>query len=145
MNETSSASFAHLPQAVFVINRHAKAATNPKYLYWLKKRALEKLIHEGKAVKKGLHFSRNPRLSQQQSDVLVHAGDYYFHIPPSKEDFRTLPHLGALNQTYRNPKTQMSLSTAKKILQQYIGLEAYEQEQKLVQPEPWYKRAYTKK
>lgn len=134
-----------LAQAVFVVNRHAKAATNPKYLYWLKKRALEKLIQEGKALKEGLHFSRNPKLSQQQSDVLVHVGNYFFHIPPTKDDFQKLPHLGELNQSYRNPKTVMSLSTAKKLLQQYIGAEAFEQETKLSQPEPWYKRAYTQK
>ncbi|WP_155890928.1 YkyB family protein [Ectobacillus panaciterrae] len=138
-------SVEQLSQAVFVVNRHAKAATNPKYLYWLKKKALEKLIQEGKAYKKGLHFSKNPKLSQQQSDVLVHAGDYYFHIPPSKEDFQTLHHLGELNQTYRNPKTQMGLSFAKKLLQQYIGSEAYEQEKKLSEPAPWYQRTYTRK
>ncbi|MFC4320375.1 YkyB family protein, partial [Litchfieldia salsa] len=63
-----------------------------------------------------------PRNSQQQSDVLVSAGDYYFHMPPSKEDIEQLPHLGDLNETYRNPKTQLSLSTAKNLLQHYVGL-----------------------
>ncbi|MGQ0516420.1 YkyB family protein, partial [Bacillus sp. D-CC] len=28
-----------------------------------------------------------------------------FHIPPTKEDFRILPHLGHLESSYRNPKT----------------------------------------
>ncbi|MFD3447956.1 YkyB family protein [Microbacteriaceae bacterium 4G12] len=134
-----------LPQAIFVVNRHAKSATNPKYLYWLKKKALEKLINEGKAQKEGLHFSKNPKFSQQQSDVLVRAGDYYFHIPPSKEDFQMLPHLGELNQTYRNPKTKLSLSSAKKLLQQYIGPEALAQEKNLTQPKPWYQRNYFQK
>ncbi|MFX3624071.1 MAG: YkyB family protein [Ectobacillus sp.] len=135
-------SVEQLSQAIFVVNRHAKAATHPKYLYWLKKKALENLILEGKAHKKGLHFSRNPKLSQQQSDVLVHVGDYYFHIPPSKDDFQSLPHLGELNQSYRNPKTHMSLPLAKKLLQQYIGSEAYEQEKLLANNEPWYRRTY---
>ncbi|MFS0823793.1 YkyB family protein [Bacillus sp. 1P02SD] len=113
----------NLARAIFVVNRHAKTATNPKFLYLLKRKALEKLILEGKAKKKGLHFSRNPKNSQQQSDVLISAGDYYFHMPPTKEDFSRLPHLGKLNQTYRNPKTHLSLSLAKSLLQQYVGIE----------------------
>jgi hypothetical protein len=134
---------SELSQAVFVVNRHAKAAPDPKYLYWLKKKALEKFIQEGKAQKEGLHFSRNPKFSQQQSDVLVRAGDYYFHIPPSKDDFKTLPHLGDLNQTYRNPKSTMSLSIAKKLLQQYVGKEAFAQEQQMKQPQfPWLGKNY---
>ncbi|WP_246944013.1 YkyB family protein [Bacillus pinisoli] len=111
-----------LTQAIFSVNRHAKTATDPKYLYLLKRKALEKLVVEGKAKKVGLHFSRNPRNSRQQSDVLVSAGDYFFHMPPSKEDFDNLPHLGSLNQTYRNPKTHMALSQAKELLQKYVGV-----------------------
>ncbi|MGQ7051680.1 YkyB family protein [Bacillus cereus group sp. BceL237] len=130
---------------MFVVNRHAKAATNPKYLYWLKKTALERLIAEKKAIKEGLHFSRNPRFSQQQSDVLIRLGDYFFHIPPTKEDFRILPHLGHLESSYRNPKTTLSLTVAKKTLQDYIGPEALKQEKKLSEPVPWYSRTYTKK
>ena len=29
-------SINRLAQSIFVVNRHAKATTNPKYLYWLK-------------------------------------------------------------------------------------------------------------
>ncbi|WP_242143579.1 MULTISPECIES: YkyB family protein [unclassified Bacillus cereus group] len=134
-----------LAQSIFVVNRHAKAATNPKYLYWLKKIALERLIAEKKAIKEGLHFSRNPRFSQQQSDVLIRLGDYFFHIPPTKDDFRTLPHLGALESSYRNPKTTLSLTAAKKTLQNFIGPEALKQEKKLNEAIPWYRRTYTKK
>ncbi|MFD1735608.1 YkyB family protein [Bacillus salitolerans] len=111
----------NITRAIFSVNRHAKTAPDPKYLYLLKRKALEKLVKEGKAKKVGLHFSNNPKNSKQQSDVLVSAGDYYFHMPPSKEDFDSLPHLGSLNQTYRNPKTNMSLSQAKDILQKYVG------------------------
>ncbi|WP_144488079.1 YkyB family protein [Bacillus sp. ABP14] len=138
-------SINRLAQSIFVVNRHAKAATNPKYLYWLKKTALERLIAEKKAIKEGLHFSRNPRFSQQQSDVLIRLGDYFFHIPPTKEDFRILPHLGHLESSYRNPKTTFSLTVAKKTLQDYIGPEALKQEKKLSEPVPWYSRTYTKK
>lgn len=112
----------NLARAIFIVNRHAKTAPNPKFLYLLKRKALEKLLVEGKAQKEGLHFSRNPKNSQQQSDVLVSAGDYYFHMPPSKEDIASLPHLGTLNSTYRNPKTQLSLTKAKILLQDYVGL-----------------------
>lgn len=112
----------NLSQAIFTVNRHAKTATNPKFLYKLKKAALDKMILEKKAVKKGLHFSRNPRFSQQQSDVLVECGEYRFHIPPTKEDFKLLPHLGHLDQLSRNPKTRMSLNHAKQLLQQYTGM-----------------------
>ena len=112
----------NIAKAIFTVNRHAKTALNPSFLYLLKKKAIEKLLQEGKAKKVGLHFSRNPKYSQQQSDVLVAVGDYYFHIPPTKEDFANLPHLGALNDSYRNPVTRMPLSQAKALLQTYTGI-----------------------
>jgi hypothetical protein len=121
-NSTEPQSTQNITHAIFSVNRHAKTATDPKYLYLLKRKALEKLVQEGKAKKVGLHFSRNPKNSRQQSDVLVSAGDYFFHMPPSKEDFENLPHLGSLNQTYRNPKANMALSHAKEILQNYVGM-----------------------
>ena len=68
-------SINRLAQSIFVVNRHAKAATNPKYLYWLKTALEQQLLK--KAIKEGLHFSRNPRFSQQQSDVLIRLGDYF--------------------------------------------------------------------
>jgi hypothetical protein len=111
-----------LAKAIFTVNRHAKTATNPKYLYELKKQALLKMIKEGKAVKKGLHFSRNPKHSRQQSDVLIECGHYTFHMPPCKEDFNQLPHLGHLNEEIRNPRCSMSLSKAKGLLEAYTGM-----------------------
>ncbi|WLR53186.1 YkyB family protein [Bacillus tianshenii] len=107
---------------MFTVNRHAKTAPDPKYLYTLKKKSLEKLLKEGKAKKCGLHFSQNPKNSLQRSDLLVSVGDYYFHMPPAKEDFKQLPHLGTANQSYRNPKVRMSLSFAKRLLQAYTGM-----------------------
>ena len=56
----------NLARAIFIVNRHAKTATNPKFLYLLKRKALEKLLVEGYAKKEGLHFSRNPKNSRQQ-------------------------------------------------------------------------------
>lgn len=112
----------NLSQAIFTVNRHAKTAPNPKYLYTLKHEALKKLLTEGKAKKVGLHFSENPKYSQQQSSVLVECGNYSFHIPPSKSDFELLPHLGKLDQHVRNPKARISLYQAKKLLQVYTGI-----------------------
>jgi YkyB-like protein len=125
---TNEGCIEEITQAIFIVNRHAKSAPNPKYLYLLKKKTIQKLLEEGKAEKVGLHFSNKPKLCQQRSDVLVQAGNYFFHIPPSKEDFKSLPHLGELNTTYRNPKTIMRLSIAKKILQNYTGIEDMKEE-----------------
>lgn len=110
-----------LAQAIFVVNKHAKTAPEPRTLYELKRLSLNKLLTEGKAKKLGLHFSDNPRYSAQQSDVIVECGEYIFHLPPSREDLKKLPHLGSRSSSVRNPKTILSLSRAKKILQSYIG------------------------
>jgi hypothetical protein len=115
-------SIDNLAQAVFIVNRHAKTATNPKFLYRLKHESLKKLIIDGKAKKIGLHFSQNPRNSKQQSDVLVECGRYTFHIPPTKADFSELPHLGKLDNNVRNPKTTLALNQAKTLLQVYTGI-----------------------
>jgi len=111
----------NLAQAIYTVNRHAKTAINPKFLYKLKHETLKKLVLEGKAKKIGLHFSENPRNSQQQSDVLVECGRYTFHIPPTKSDFLGLPHLGKLDGSMRNPKATLSLNQAKALLQTYTG------------------------
>jgi hypothetical protein len=130
-----------LSQAIFAVNRHAKTAPNPKFLYKLKQEALKKLISEGKAEKKGLHFSKNPKFSQQQSDVLVICGKYSFHLPPSKQDFKSLPHLGKLDSATRNPKSHFSLTQAKKLLVSYTGLkESEDQTGKPSYQKPVFKR-----
>lgn len=121
-NTVLDPTITNLSQAIFTVNRHAKTALDPKFLYNLKKLALKKMIIEKMAVKRGLHFSRNPRFSQQQSDVLVECGEYTFHIPPTKEDFANLPHLGQLDHHSRNPKSRMPLSKAKQLLLDYTGM-----------------------
>ena len=88
----SKITIENLSQAIFIVNRHAKTAINPGFLYKLKHESLKKLIAEGKAKKVGLHFSEHPKNSRQQSDVLVECGRYTFHIPPTKQDFTELPH-----------------------------------------------------
>lgn len=109
-------------QAIYTVNRHAKTAPDPKFLYSLKKTALEKLVLTGNAKKKGLHFSRNHKKSQQQSSVLIECGNYSFHIPPTKEDIVELPHLGDLDNEFHNEKIYYPLSKAKKLLSEYTGI-----------------------
>ena len=111
-----------LAKAIFIINRHAKTAPEPKELYQLKKQAIDKLIAEKKATKVGLQFSDKPKLSRQHSTVLVKVGDFYFHIPPAKEDFNQIEHLGALDQNVRNPHVKMSLTQAKRIICKYLDI-----------------------
>jgi hypothetical protein len=107
--------------AIYTVNRHAKTAIDNKPLYELKKLALQKMLKENKAKKVGLHFVRNPKFSQQQSSVLIQCADYFFHVIPVKEDFKNLPHLGHLDDTYRNPIRKMNLRMAKQLLSDYIG------------------------
>lgn len=114
----------NLAKAIFTINRHAKTALKPKHLYQLKKESIHRLLRENKAEKIGLHYSDHPKFSNQHSTLLVKINDYYFHIPPSKEDFKKLDHLGGLDQDFRNPRTKMSLSQAKKIVYKYIDWKA---------------------
>ncbi|MBD8588911.1 hypothetical protein IFT92_14015 [Peribacillus simplex] len=120
-SERDEFSINSLAQAVFIVNKHAKTALEPKNLYNLKRLALSKLMQEGKAKKIGLHFSDNPRFAAQQSDVIVECGSYVFHLPPTKEDLKKLPHLGSRAASIRNPKAALSLSKAKQILQSYVG------------------------
>lgn len=112
----------NLSKAIFIVNKHAKTALNPKFLYQLKKTALQKMIEKGQAKKMGLHFSRNPKFSQQQSTVVVECGEYNFHIPPTKQDFKELPHLGNLDDVTRNPKTHLSLNLSKSLLMSFTGI-----------------------
>jgi len=109
-----------IAKALYTVNRHAKTAPEPQHLYYIKKEAINKLLKERKAKKIGLHFSDHPKFSNQHSTLLVKVDEYYFHIPPTKEDFKELKHLGSLDQNYRNPQSKMSLSKAKKVIYRYI-------------------------
>lgn len=118
---TANKEIDQLAQAIYSVNRHAKVATKPQHLYSIKKLTIDKLLHEKKATKIGLHFSKNPKNSNQHSTLLIKVSNYYFHLPPKKNDFKTLKHLGDLDDDYRNPQTRMSLSHAKKIVYNYIN------------------------
>ena len=118
-----------LAQAIFTVNRHAKTALQPQHLYTIKKMAIEKLLKEKRAQKIGLHFAKSPKYSNQYSTLLVRVGQYYFHVPPSKKDFKQLKHLGDLDEQYRNPKAKMNLNHAKKIIYNYINWKEKRHEQ----------------
>lgn len=111
-----------LASAIYITNKHAKTAPDNEFLYRLKKGALEKMISDGLAEKTGLQFVRNPKFSQQQSAVLITCGHFHFHLPATREELKTLPHLGEPDPDYRNPKVRLGLKTAKQILQDYTGI-----------------------
>ena len=130
---TSKTDF-EIAQAIFTVNRHAKTASDNHYLYALKKEALNKMILQNRAQKLGLHFSKNPQKSQQQSSVLVKCGNYYFHMLPKKEDFDNLEHLGHLDETFRNPASRMNLRSAKEILSDLTGLKPAKKDEAVANP-----------
>ncbi|WP_354005852.1 YkyB family protein [Fictibacillus terranigra] len=87
-------------------------------LYQLKKKAILKLLEEGKAKKFSLNLLSNPCYTRPQLYTLVSVDNFYFHIPVQKEDkgkFKVIP----IDTDYRNPKIHMSLKQAKKILETY--------------------------
>lgn len=120
-NETDLEELTH---AIYVINRNLKTITHPerkRYLYSLKRNVLLKLVSEGKAKKVGIHFSPNPKYSKQANDLLIEVGDYAFHIPPTKEDFKLLPHLGTRDNEKRNPKVYYPFKKAIRLLEEYMN------------------------
>lgn len=123
-----------IAQAIYSVNRHAKAATKPQHLYAIKKAAIDKLLREKNAKKIGLHFSKNPKNSNQYSTLLIKVDNYYFHLPPEKDDLKNLTHLGNLDENYRNPQTRMSLSYAKKVIYKYINWKPVKKEVKKSTP-----------
>lgn len=128
-----------IAQALYSINRHAKTAPEPQHLYYLKKETINRLLKENRARKVGLHFSNHPKFSNQHSTLLIKVDNYFFHIPPSKEDFKSLEHLGALDENYRNPQSKMSLSQAKRVVYRYID---WKPEKKIPKKQKKYSSAY---
>jgi hypothetical protein len=128
MSHSDIVSIQDLAKAIYTVNRHAKTAPEPQHLYFIKKESINRLLREKRAKKIGLHFSDHPKLSNQHSTLLVQVDNYFFHIPPSKEDFQELKHLGSLDQNFRNPQTKMSLSQAKKIIYKYIDFKEVKEE-----------------
>ncbi|MEF2293365.1 MULTISPECIES: YkyB family protein [Virgibacillus] len=128
MNESEQ--LDDLAKAIYTVNRHAKTAPDPKHLYYIKKATINELLKKNLAKKVGLHFSKHPKYSNQHSTLLVQVANYYFHVPPTKDDFKELQHLGELDESYRNPQTKMSLSEAKKIIYSYLNWKVNKSSQK---------------
>lgn len=103
-----------IAESLYIINKHAKTALDPNALYQLKNRVIQKLISMGKAEKLGLHYSDDNQFSKRKYEVLVKVNTYYFHIPATKNDFKTLPVLGEKDKSFRNSKVYISLKKAKK-------------------------------
>lgn len=122
--------------AIYTVNKHAKTALDNQPLYTLKRLALDKMLRSGRAKKMGLHFVKKSRYSQQQSAVVIKCADFYFHILPKKEDFKRLPHLGHLDDKYRNPRRKMGLNLAKSILKDFLELECSEQPKREIKLTP---------
>lgn len=127
-------SIDEIAQAIFIVNRHAKTAPQPQHLYAIKKAALQKLLKKKHAKKVGLHFSKNPKYSNQHSTLLIQVGTYYFHMPPQRKDFQQLEHLGELDDSYRNPPARMGLSKAKEIIYTYTDWKKTDKKQKKSAP-----------
>lgn len=130
MKKQKDLALTQVAEALFIVNRHAKTAPEPKELYTMKKKTINKLLKENQAEKIGLHFSNHPKYSQQHSTLLVKVENYFFHIPPAKEDFKNLTHLGNLDADYRNPKSKMGLSKAKQVISDYLGIQEPEKRRK---------------
>ncbi|WP_369693640.1 YkyB family protein [Lentibacillus sp. CBA3610] len=99
------------------------------------------MLKEKRAEKIGLHFSNHPKFSNQHSTLLVKVDKYFFHIPPTKNDFKELEHLGELDQNYRNPPTKMSLSQAKRLVYRHINWQPTQKQQK-TPPRKKYRSSY---
>lgn len=106
--------------AVYTVNNHAKNVRNPQYLYFLKRETLTRLIEIKYAEKVGLYFNSKAKPFKRPS-LLIQSLNFYFHLPPHKEDIQLLPHLDNHNPYYKNPKRHINLKQSKKILEQFVG------------------------
>ncbi|SFE65269.1 YkyB-like protein [Bacillus sp. OV194] len=98
--------------SLYIINKHAKIAT---CLYNLKHMALSRALKENQAKKIGVQM-----LHLHRFYTLIKFQEYYFHIPSTKEDLRTLRRLPIL-EVY-NPKAEhLSLSQAKRVINHYLS------------------------
>lgn len=130
-NSSFDSDLESIKQALYSVNRHAKTAISKHELYDLKYQTLQKLIKIGHAKKMCLEYSTRSGKAQQSTVVLVKVGmknegePLYFHMIPEKDDFKSLKHTGTvITQGLHNPKSTMSLTLAKKLLQEFIGKES---------------------
>lgn len=104
--------------AIQVVNRYAKAALNPKQLYWLKKLTIQRLISECRATVLGYHHFGGNELIKQNPVLIIQCGEYKFHQNPQPGDLQKYEFLKD-QHNFRNPRVRMPLSRAKEILSKY--------------------------
>ena len=119
-----------IAQAIYVINRRAKVIPDSSALYSLKHAAIKKLISEQRATKLCIHrFKRvhqfhsilNSKIDIHTIFTLVSCGEYIFHYPAEKQDIKDLQYKQKI-VNIRNPRSEMSYSSAKHILLQYLSV-----------------------
>lgn len=117
-----------IKQALYSANRHVKTAIDKRELYDLKSKTLQKLIKIGHAEKMWLEYSAHPGRTKQSTVVLVKVGvktqgkPHFFHMIPEKDDSECLKHKGDVSTEHlHNPKSNMSITLAKKVLLKFIG------------------------
>ncbi|MGN7299088.1 YkyB family protein [Ferdinandcohnia sp. SAFN-114] len=106
-------------QAIHIINRYAKLSVQTQHLYRIKKEALELLLQTGHAKKVGLDVYKDPRNGRKRTFVSVKVENFYFHISPTKNDYKKLQYLKKEEKPH-NPLVKMDLSVAKHILMTYL-------------------------
>lgn len=104
--------------AIQVVNRYAKAALNPKQLYWLKKLSIQRLISEGRATVLGYHHFGGNDYIKQNPVLIIQCGEFRFHQNPQPGDLQKYEFLND-QHNFKNPRVRMSLSLAREILSKY--------------------------
>ncbi|MBD8038716.1 hypothetical protein H9635_18385 [Solibacillus sp. A46] len=117
-----------IAQAIHVINRRAKVVPDSSALYSLKYAVIKKLLLEQRATKlcvhrfkrvHQLHSIRDSRIDIQTIFVVVSCGEYTFHYPAEKQDIKDLKFEKKI-VSIRNPRSEMSYASAKRLLLQYL-------------------------
>lgn len=117
-----------IAQAIYVVNRRAKMVPDASMLYALKHEAIKKLVSEQRATRLCVHrFKRvhhfhsikDPKIDVNTIFTLVSCGEYIFHYPANQQDIKDLLFQRRIIGI-RNPRSEMSYATAKRLLIGYL-------------------------
>ena len=117
-----------IAQAIYVVNRRAKTVPDASMLYALKHDAIKKLVAEQRATRlcvhrfkrvQQFHSIRNLKIDINTIFTLVSCGEYIFHYPANHQDIKDLLFQQKIDGI-RNPRSEMSYSSAKRILFEYL-------------------------
>lgn len=117
-----------IAQAIYVVNCRAKIVPDASMLYSLKHEAIKKLVSEKRATRLCVHRFKRVHQFHSIRDVkvdintiftLVSCGEYIFHYPAERQDLKDLLFKEKIIGI-RNPRSEMSYSTAKRLLLQYL-------------------------